>query len=160
MKILLMVILLSCNIPVALSQKKDRRGKPEKVAEIKPRKGDKTIIAQYAISGDSLYKKLIKSAVIFGYTVDKRDDEVLLFTTEMKPIDHISYKIRLLVTDSVAKITGEYINSIGVQIGSIKTEQKAEVLAYTSAIFVPRNAFDEVIKFVESTSPTVISYGK
>lgn len=142
-----LILLLSLLLPLVVFSQK-----PE------PFKGAKKIIATYPLAGDSLYKVMVKNLVLAGYTLDKREPDLLYVTTEDKPIKQIGYSMRLEVRDSSVIVSARYKAAMGLQIGWAKTEPQYEVLKYTSKAYVTRNAFDDMIDFVTRTSPKKVEY--
>lgn len=166
-KIIITVIFLSSITAYAQKKKEkytdDVYGVPVediKGLQIKPFKGATKVVAIYPIVGDSLFRFISKRLVADGYTIDKMQPEFGIITTVTKPVRQISYKMRLHVEDSTIKVTSEYISSIGVQIGYVKTEPMYEPLVYRSKIYVTREAFDEIVAFLENADAQRILYSK
>lgn len=151
MKFFLIVALLS--LPILVKGQNSEK-------KTEPFKGASKIIAEYTISGDSLYLKICKDLVHAGYTIDKREPDLLLITTEDRPVKQLNYKMRLEIRDNRMMVNGQWISGIGFQIGGAKTEQTRELVKYTSKMFVTRNVFEEMITFVKDTGPESITYDK
>lgn len=137
------------------SAKKDD-GSPK----MEPFKGAHKIISTYDINGDTLFMEIARDLIGAGYEIEKRDKELLFITTADRPVKQINYTLKMVVKDNQVITTGLYKSTIGLQIGYVKTEPGVEILKYTGRAYVTRNAFDEIIKFIESTNPTAIEYSK
>ncbi|WP_343701684.1 hypothetical protein [Chitinophaga sp.] len=138
------------------------KNKREKTTEkpIRPFKGAAKIVATFDKSNEELFDFISKKLTTAGYTIDKRERDLLLITTEPKPLKQINYKLRLVVEDSVMVLSSEYISAIGLQIGNVKTEQAYQDLKYSSKIYVTREAFDIIISFVDSLNPMSVTYAR
>lgn len=128
--------------------------------ESKPFKGAKKIIAEYALSGDSLYNQLSKTLLVSEYKIDKRDKDLLAISTEPKHIKFIDYKIQLYVDGHKAIFTGTANNGMSMQSGLFKTDSQWLDVDYRSKADLRRNCFDDIDKFVRGTSPLTITYNK
>lgn len=149
----LLSLLAICIANVCFAQS-DREIKTE------PFKGAKTIISYYSTSTDSLFSKISKDLIVAGYNIAKRDKELLLITTDDRPIKQINYNVKLVINENKVLTTALYKSTIGYQIGYVKSEPGVEELKYTGKAFVTRNAFDQIISFIESTHPDKIEYSK
>lgn len=150
----LLFILSFCLPVLCLAQEKETNYKTE------PFKGANKIVSYYDITGDSLFTKISKYLLAYGYEIASRDKELMFITTGNKPIKHITYRLKIIIGENHITTTALYRSSIGMQIGYIKTEATDEELKYTGKAYVTRNAFDDIISFIESTKPIKIEYSK
>ncbi|WP_343692794.1 hypothetical protein [Chitinophaga sp.] len=140
----------------ALGRKHNK--KDERKTATEPFKGAEKIILKYNNAGNELFNMLGKTLIDFGYSIDKKDSELLFMTTERRPIKHVNYIMRVAVKDSTATITGMVLPSIGMQMGYFKTEQNYVNVKYTSKMYELRDVFEEMIKFSEKTGPNTVIY--
>lgn len=125
-----------------------------------PFKGAKKIIATYNISGDSLYTVISKALLKDGYVIASRDKELKTILTQSRHLKFIDYKAYLIVSDSSIIFTGSCNDGIGISIGFVYSEPQWIDVEYRGKSDSRRKAFDDIVRFAESSRPINIGYSK
>lgn len=128
--------------------------------EAKPFKGASKIITQYPISGDSLFHTISQSLIDAGYTIEKRDKELMYIVTDDKPIKHLNYKMRAVIKGNRVEYTAKWMSNVNMTLGNWRTESSYEQVKLTSGMYVTRDVFIDMDKFVKATTPLIITYSK
>ncbi|SKA29970.1 hypothetical protein SAMN04488128_103196 [Chitinophaga eiseniae] len=149
MKRIVLFLFMACPFSLFAQEKRDA-----------PFKGAKRIIVNYNISGDSLYTFLAKSLLNEGYVIKAKDRELGTVTTEPKHIKFIDYRINVRVDGSEVVFTGSANSGMGLNMGGFTHDSQWMDVEYRSKADLRRNAFDDIVRFVESTQPVKIEYSK
>lgn len=123
--------------------------------ESKPFKGASRIVAQYAVSGDSLFTVISQLLISEGYTIEKRDKELMYIVTDDKLVKHLSYKMRAFIKGNQVEYTGKVKSGV-----SKETNPSYEQLKLATGIFSTKEVFYDIDKFVHATSALAITYSK
>jgi hypothetical protein len=124
-----------------------------------PFKGAKKIIADYEISGDSLLISMAKQLTAADYTVEKKDNELLIVTTEPKNLKYVDYKLRLLVKGNKVELMSKWKDNVTMSVGGAKMEQTWYDWEYArSKGNIQHAIWGDIVKFINSTSPKKVEY--
>ena len=128
---------------------------------VKPPKGVKHAICEYTKGADSLFHGLSKSLLTAGYTIDKRDKELFLITTEGKELRHVNYKIRVVINGNKADVSSKWMTNVTLSLGGAKLEQTWYDTEMANSKGNVQNAiWKELMAFIESTKPNNITFEK
>jgi hypothetical protein len=126
-----------------------------------PQKGVKRAVCEYGASGDSLFTLVSQQLLGAGYTIDKRDKELHLITTEGKDIRHGIYKLRVVVNENKVDISSKWMTAVTLSFGGVKTEQTWYDVEMANAKGNIQNAiWREMMAFIEKTKPVTVNYAK
>lgn len=146
-KLLLLVIVFT---PLALTAQ-----------ESQPFKGANKVIAEYQYSGDSLFTSIAKMLTAADYTVDKKDKELSIITTEPKKVKFADYKIRIFIRDNKVEVMAKWMSSVTMSVWGAKAEQ-----TWYDAEFVKSKGniqydiWHQILGFLQSTAPQQIQFTK
>lgn len=149
---ILPILFAACLMPLIL--------KAQTKASQEPFKGAKKIIATYNISGDSLFTFISKALLKDGFVIASRDKELGTVATDPRHLKFIDYKVHVIVSDSSVTLAGVGTDGMGVQIGIVYAEPQWVDIDYRGRSDVRRRAFDDIIRFTESTKPNNITFSK